>query len=32
VSIEPQGSGTKIGLVALDLPGNFGKDDDDARQ
>lgn len=32
VSIEPQGSGTKIGLVALDLPGNLGKDDDDARQ
>jgi hypothetical protein len=32
VSIEPQGTGTKIGLIALDLPGNFGKDDDDAKQ
>jgi hypothetical protein len=29
VSIEPQGSGTKFGLVALDLPGHLGDDDKD---
>jgi len=29
VAIEQKGSGTKIGLVALDLPGKLGKDDKD---
>lgn len=29
VAIEPQGSGTKIGLIALDLPGNLGKNGED---
>ena len=28
VAINPQGSGTKIGLIALDLPGHLGKDED----
>jgi hypothetical protein len=27
VAIDPQGAGTKIGLVALDLPGDFTTDD-----
>ena len=29
VSIDPQGSGTKFGLVMLDLPGHLGIEDDD---
>ena len=29
VAIDPQGTGTKIGLIALDLPGHVGKDDVD---
>ena len=29
VAIDPEGSGTKIGLVALDLPGHLGDDDKD---
>ncbi len=35
VSINPDGSGTKFGLVALDLPGHFSfgdKDADDANR
>jgi predicted RNase H-like nuclease (RuvC/YqgF family) len=32
VGIDPQGTGTKIGLVALDLPGHLGIEDDDTRQ
>ncbi len=28
VGIDRQGSGTKIGLVALELPGHFGADED----
>jgi hypothetical protein len=28
VAIDPQGTGTKIGLIALDLPGHMGKDGD----
>lgn len=34
VSIEPEGSGTKFGLVVLDLPGHFsiGSDDDEHKQ
>ncbi len=31
VGIDPMGSGTKIGLVALDLPGNLGLDDDEKQ-
>ncbi len=31
VGIDPQGSGTKIGLVALELPGHFGPDGDDKQ-
>lgn len=27
VAIDPEGSGTKMGLVALDLPGHFSDDD-----
>jgi len=29
VAIDPDGSGTKIGLVALDLPSHLGSDDND---
>ena len=34
VEIDPDGSGTKFGLVALDLPGKMssGSEDDDTRQ
>ncbi|ADW70515.1 hypothetical protein AciX9_3510 [Granulicella tundricola MP5ACTX9] len=32
VSIEPHDGGTKIGLVALDLPGNFSVTDEDNKQ
>jgi hypothetical protein len=34
VEIDPDGSGTKFGLVALDLPGKIssGSEDDDTRQ
>ena len=32
VGIDPQGTGTRIGLVALDLPGHLGIEDDDTRQ
>lgn len=34
VSIEPEGSGTKFGLVVLDLPGHFsiGNDDEGHKQ
>jgi hypothetical protein len=32
VAIEPNGNGTKFGLVALDLPGNFSIADDDTNQ
>ncbi len=32
VSIDEQGSGTKFGLVALDLPGHLGIDDKDSEQ
>jgi hypothetical protein len=31
VSIDAQGSGTKFGLVALDLPGHVGIEDDDDK-
>ena len=31
VGIEPDGSGTKIGLVALDLPGHFSGGDKDGE-
>ena len=31
VGIDPQGSGTKMGIVALDLPGNFSDDDDSKK-
>jgi hypothetical protein len=33
VGIDPDGSGTKFGLVALDLPGHipFGEKDEDDR-
>jgi hypothetical protein len=32
VSIDEQGSGTKFGLVALDLPGHLGIEDKDSEQ
>jgi len=34
VAIDPEGNGTKIGLVVLDLPGHFsvGKGDEDNKQ
>ncbi|HMF65652.1 MAG TPA: hypothetical protein VK608_16295 [Edaphobacter sp.] len=32
VAIDPEGSGTKFGLVALDLPGNLSAGDEDTRQ
>jgi hypothetical protein len=32
VAIEPEGSGTKFGLVALDLPGNLSIGDGDTNQ
>jgi hypothetical protein len=32
VAIDPEGSGTKFGVVALDLPGNITVVDDDNRQ
>jgi hypothetical protein len=32
VAIDAQGSGTKFGLVMLDLPGHMGIEDDDSRQ
>jgi len=32
VAIDPDGSGTKFGLVALDLPGNITVEGDDNRQ
>jgi hypothetical protein len=32
VSIDPDGSGTKMGLVSLDLPGHFSMGDGDDRQ
>lgn len=32
VSVKPKGSGTEIGLVALDLPGNLGGGDEDNKQ
>ncbi len=32
VSIDQQGSGTKFGLVALDLPGHLGIEDKDSEQ
>ncbi len=32
VSLSPEGSGTKIGLVMLDLPGHLGIEDDESRQ
>jgi hypothetical protein len=32
VSVEPDGTGTKFGLVALDLPGHIGSDDEDHKQ
>ena len=31
VSIDPMGSGTKFGLIALDLPGNLGLDEDEKQ-
>jgi hypothetical protein len=31
VSIDPEGSGTKFGLVALDLPGHLSVDDGDSQ-
>ena len=31
VSIDPEGSGTKFGLVALDLPGHLSADDGDSQ-
>jgi hypothetical protein len=31
VAVSPDGSGTKIGLVALDLPGHIGADSDDKQ-
>ena len=34
VGIDPEGSGTKIGMVALDLPGHLsvGDDEDSSKQ
>jgi hypothetical protein len=32
VAIDPEGNGTKFGLVALDLPGHFGDKDDKQSQ
>lgn len=32
VSIDPEGSGTKFGVTALDLPGNVSVGEDDNRQ
>ena len=32
VQVEANGTGTKIGLVMLDLPGHLGSGDDDSRQ
>ena len=32
VAIDPEGSGTKFGLVALDLPGNLDSDDDSDKK
>ena len=32
VAIEPESWGTKFGLVALDLPGNFSNGDGDTDQ
>ncbi len=32
VGLDPQGSGTKIGLVALDLPGHLGIENGDSQQ
>jgi hypothetical protein len=32
VAIDPEGSGTKFGLVQLDLPGGLSVNDSDARQ
>ena len=32
VSIDQQGTGTKFGLVALDLPGHLGIEDKDSEQ
>ena len=32
VSVDPQGSGTKFGLVVLDLPGHLGIEDKDTRR
>jgi hypothetical protein len=32
VAIDPEGSGTKFGVVALDLPGNITVGEDDNRQ
>jgi hypothetical protein len=32
VAIDPEGSGTKFGLVALDLPGNFSAGGGDNKQ
>ena len=31
VAIDPEGSGTKFGLVALDLPGHLSADDGDSQ-
>jgi hypothetical protein len=32
VAIDPEGNGTKFGLVALDLPGHFTMGDNDGKQ
>lgn len=32
VAVEPEGSGTKFGLVALDLPGRLSAGDEDSKQ
>jgi hypothetical protein len=32
VAIDPEGNGTKFGLVALDLPGHFTSGDSDGKQ
>jgi hypothetical protein len=32
VALDDEGSGTKFGLVALDLPGHLGIEDDDTRE
>ena len=32
VTIDPSGSGTKIGLIALDLPGKLSSGDSEDKQ